>query len=233
MTTSAFSNPVGPPTAPEVDHLVPRFYRFEVNRSEFELANPTSDARQILLKAGFEPADEHVLIEVLRHRTQSIGLEEDVDLQGPERKSFRAFRSDRLYLFTLAGHGYEWGAAMITEKELRFLGAIPDDRVIVLERPHGEEQVLAPDAQVNLAEAGTEHLRSETRLVRVFIDDNEKLIPRGKHTTEQLLKLLQVAAGYLLNVLDHGQLKTLQPGQVVDVKEGMKFYSQAPGGGSA
>jgi hypothetical protein len=204
-----------------------------VNGSEFELSAPTPDGRQILLAAGLEPADEHVLIEVLHHGTKSIGLEQEVNLQGLEPRVFHAFRSDRLYLLTLDGHGYEWGVSVITEKKLRALGAIPDDRVIVLERPHGEEQYLAPDARVNLAEAGTEHLHSETRLVRVFIDDNEKFIPRGKHTTEELLKLLDVTAGYLLNVLEHGQLKTLQPDQVVDVREGMKFYTQAPGGGSA
>jgi len=233
MMTSAFPNPVNPATTSVIDHRVPRFFRIEVNGRELELCDPTPDGRQILLAAGLEPADEHVLIEVLHPGTRSIELEQKVDLQGPKPKVFRAFRSDRLYLFTLDGLGYEWGASVITEKELRALGDIPDDRIIVLDRSHGEEQVLAPDARVNLAEAGTEHLRSAMRLVRVFIDDVEKFIPRGKHTTEELLKLLDVTAGYLLNVLEHGQLKALQPGQVVDVKEGMKFYSQAPGGGSA
>ena len=233
MMTSAFPNPVGAPTTPVVDHPTPRLFRIEVNGRELELSDPIPDGREILIAAGLEPPAEHVLIELLQHGTESIELEEEVNLRGPEPKAFRAFRSDRIYLFTLDGHDYKWGASVITEKELRALGAIPDDRVIVLERHDGVEQVLAPEARVNLAEAGTEHLRSETRLVCVFIDDNEKLIPRGKHTTEQLLKLLDVTPGYLLNVLEHGQLKTLQPGQVVDVKEGMKFYSQAPGGGSA
>jgi hypothetical protein len=204
-----------------------------VNGREFELPEANPDGRRILLTSGFEPPDDHVLIELLRHGTRSVELEEEVDLQGPELKVFRAFRSDRLYLFTLDGHGYEWGEAVITEKELRTLAAIPDDRVLVLEHSGGEELILGPAALINLAEQGTEHLRTELRLVRVFINDNERLIPRGDHTTEELLKLLDVTPGYLLNVLDHGQLKTLQPGQVVDVKEGMKFYSQAPGGGSA
>jgi hypothetical protein len=86
-----------------------------------------------------------------------------------------------------------------------------------------------------LAHAGTERLRTVSRLVKVLLDDEfEKLIPRGKHTTEELLDLLGVRPGYLLAVLDHnGQLRTLQPGQTTHVREGMKFYGQAPGGGAS
>jgi hypothetical protein len=48
------------------------------------------------------------------------------------------------------------------------------------------------------------------------------------------MKLLDVRPGYLLNLLDEkGQLKPLEPGEHVHVKDGMRFYSQAPGGGSA
>jgi hypothetical protein len=75
---------------------------------------------------------------------------------------------------------------------------------------------------------------TDKKLVEVFIDDVEKEIPRGTYTTEQLLTLLEVKPGYLLNLLDEkGQLQPLQPGESVHVKDGMRFYSQAPGGGSA
>jgi hypothetical protein len=71
-------------------------------------------------------------------------------------------------------------------------------------------------------------------LVEVYIDDIPKEIPRGTYTTEELLKLLDVKPGYLLNLLDEkGQLKPLEPGEQVHVNQGMRFYSQAPGGGSA
>jgi hypothetical protein len=71
--------------------------------------------------------------------------------------------------------------------------------------------------------------------VRVLLDETiEKHIPRGNHTTEELLAVLGVTPGYQLNVLDaSGQLQPLHPGLTVYVKEGMKFYSQAPGGGAS
>jgi hypothetical protein len=75
---------------------------------------------------------------------------------------------------------------------------------------------------------------THTKLVEVYIDDVPKQIPRGTYSTEQLMKLLDVRQGYLLNLLDEkGQLKPLEPGEHVHVKDGMRFYSQAPGGGSA
>ena len=75
---------------------------------------------------------------------------------------------------------------------------------------------------------------ADKKLIEVFIDDVGKEIPRGTYTTEQLLTLLQVTPGYLLNLLDEqGQLQPLQPGEHIHVKDGMHFYSQAPGGGSA
>ncbi len=70
--------------------------------------------------------------------------------------------------------------------------------------------------------------------VSVYLDGEEKSIPRGKHTTEELLSALGVEAGYLLNVVnDEGQLVILEPGQEVHVKKDMKFISQVPCGYAA
>ena len=212
-----------------------REFAITVNAREIALRDPLPVGRQVLVAASLNPADEHVLIELLQPGTKSIGLDEEVDLRSPGREKFRAFKSDRLYLFTVDGLGYEWGAAIITETELRQIAVVPDDRVLLLKRTNEEDLVLSAGTQVELAKSGTERLRTVTKLVRVFLDDTkEKFIPRGKHTTEELLVLLEVAPGYLLNVLDHaGQLQPLQPGQTTNVREDMKFYSQAPGGGAS
>jgi hypothetical protein len=212
-----------------------REFAITVNGREIVLRDPLPIGRQVLVAASLSPADEHVLIELLQPGTRSIGLDEEVDLRAPGREKFRAFKSDRLYLFTVDGLGYEWGAAIITETELRQIAVVLDDRVLLLERTNEEDLVLSAGTQVELAKSGTERLRTATKLVRVFLDDTkEKFIPRGKHTTEELLALLEVTPGYLLNVLDHaGQLQPLQPGQTTNVREDIKFYSQAPGGGAS
>jgi hypothetical protein len=209
-------------------------YGATVNHRAVDFTDPVPDGRQILLAAGFDPADDHVLIERMRHGTRLVGLDEPVDLRKEGREAFDAFRTDRVFGFTVDGRGYEWGASVLTEPQLRELAALTEDEVLVLERQNEPDRDLGPGDEINLGTPGTEHLRTVKRLVTVFLDGLEKKIARGTYTTEQLITLLGVTAGYLLNMVDaSGQLVTLQPGQHVHIKECMKFYSQVPCGGSS
>lgn len=144
----------------------------------------------------------------------------------------RAFRTDRIFRFTIDGRGYEWGEAEIAEPELRALAGVNPNEVLVLDREDGDID-LEPGERLVLSEAGTERLRTAKKLVRVTVDGVEKHIPRGKYTTEELLQVLGVAPGYLLNVIKDGELLTLGPGQKLHVREGTTFISQVPGGGSS
>lgn len=218
----------------ELPRAATKNFATTVNKIVVDFSDPVPIGRQILGTAGFNPADEHVLIERLRRGTRSVGLDEPVDLRKEGREAFNAFRSDRVFSFTVDERGYEWGAPHIKEPVLRELAGVAEDEILVLERQDEEDRDLGPADDVDLATRGTEHLRTAKRLVTVFLDGVEKKIPRGTYTTEQLIKVLGVAAGYLLNMVDHaGQLVTLQPGQQVRVREGMKFFSQVPCGGSA
>lgn len=140
--------------------------------------------------------------------------------------------SDRVFRLTINGHGYEWGVAVISEPELREIGRVPEDEVLVLKRD-GKDEVLGPEDKLDLAKPGIEHFVTKKRLVKVFYDTEPKEIPAGVYTTEQLIKIFDVPAGYLLNVVDeNGQLVTLKPGQPVRVHEDQKFFSQVPSGKS-
>ena len=205
-----------------------------VNAVEAKFADPVPDGGQILGETGFLPAADHVLIQLLRHGTRSIGLDESVDLRQKGTETFRAFKSDRVFRFTIDGRGYEWGAAKITEPDLRLIAGIADDKVFLLQRD-GKDVPLDTGDVVDLAESGTEHLRTCKRLVTVCLDgDVEKRIPCGTYTTEQLIGVLGVEAGYLLNVKNaDGELAPLEPGQETSISDGMKFFSQVPCGGSS
>ena len=145
----------------------------------------------------------------------------------------RAFLSARIFRFTLNGHGYEWGVANLAEPELRKIGRVRDDEVVVADRD-GHDIDLNPADVLDLAQAGTEQLHTEKRHVTVFFENEPREIPRGTYTTEQLKVSLGVQAGYVLEVInEEGQLTPLKPGAKIRVKDGMKFFEQVPCGGSS
>jgi hypothetical protein len=210
-------------------------YHAVIDRRQVDFAQPEPESRQMLSAAGCHPADDFVLIWLEKHGTRSIGLDERVDLRAPHEKAFRTFKSDRIFRFTIDGRGFEWGVAAVPEPELREIAHLSEDEVFVLKRD-GKDVVLGPDDTFDLGKPDTEHLLTQKRSVRVFLDDKPepKIIPVGVYTTEQLIKELGVPAGYLLNVVnEHGELELLKPGRHLRVHDGMKFFSQVPGGGSS
>lgn len=205
-----------------------------INSQEVTLEDPTTNGRQVLSAGGFDPASDHILIKILHRGTQSIGLDEELDLRRGGPHVFRAFRSDGAFNFTIDDRGYEWGAPTIAECELRELGEVPDAKVLVLERKNAPDLELEPGDEVRLDKSGTEHLKTRKGLVTICIDGVDKDIPRGVYTTEELIVVLGVDPGYVLDFINEdGQLETLKPGRKIRVKKGMKFISQAPCGGSS
>jgi hypothetical protein len=204
-----------------------------INRRPIVFPAPSLLGREVLSGAGDVPPDDFVLIALEAHGTRSVRLDERVDLGKPGCHEFRSFRGDRIFLFTINEREFEWGAPLISEPDLREIGHVPEDDVLVLKRD-GSDVLLRPDFTLDLARPGTEHLSTRRRLVKVFYDTDPRRIPVGVYTTEQLMAEFAVPAGYLLNVVDeHGQLVTLKPHQRLRVHEGQKFFSQVPSGSSS
>lgn len=209
-------------------------FKIDVNGAVIDFQDPVPMASQILREAGFIPTDEHILIRLQNGSSNALGLNEPVDLRNGESAKFLAFKSDRIFRFTLDGGGFEWGEGTISESDLRKLAVVGDDKVLVLERRDDPDRELGPDDQVLLTNTGTERIRTTKKLIAVEIDGIEKQIAPGSYKTEQLIEILGVEPGYLLNMLtSDGQLKPLNSGDPVSVREGMKFISQAPCGGSS
>lgn len=204
-----------------------------VNGTTVKFTDPTPKGERILDKADLKPVSEYVLIQLMRHSSRSIGLDETVDLRAEGTEEFRAFKSDRIFRFTLNDHGYEWGVDKIPEPELRAIGHVHPGEVLVLER-EGKDIDPGPDDVLDLGHAGTEHLRTEKRLVTVFFENQPREIARGTYTTEQLKTLFGVQEGYILEIInEEGHLTPLKPGAKLRVKDGMQFLEQVPCGGSS
>lgn len=139
-------------------------FRFLVNDCEGSLPDSSSTGRQLLAACGFLPVDEYALIRLLHGSTQSVGIDEAVELASNGLERYRAFRTDRIYLFTVNGAGYQWGEASISEGTLRQIANVPDDQTLILERAGEPDLALKAGDQVSLATVGTEHLRTIPRL---------------------------------------------------------------------
>ena len=204
-----------------------------INDVEFLFVDSMPCGRQILGEAGFTPVEDHVLIQLVVHGTRSVGLDEPVDLRQKGVDAFRAFKSDRVFLFTVDARGYEWGESKITEPELRRVAGVGNEEIIVLERDGKDIELHAEDI-VELGGSGTEHLRIVKGFVTVSLDNVERKIPRGTYTTERLVRVLEVEAGYVLDVVNaQGELMPLKPRETISVEDGMKFFSHVPSGGSS
>jgi hypothetical protein len=208
-------------------------YFTHVNGMTVEFEDRTPKGERILDKSDLKPVSDYVLIQLLGHSSRSIALDETIDLQAEGTEEFRAFKSDRIFRFTLNNHGFDWGEGKIPEPELRIIGRVPDDDVLVLERD-GDEVDLKPTDVLDLGHAGTEHLHTEKRLITVFFENEPREIARGVYTTEELKKLFGVQEGYILEYInEEGQLTPLKPKAKLRVKEGTKFFEQVPCGGSS
>lgn len=208
--------------------------RFTVNGNSAEVADRILNGRQILACFDLHPADEHVLIHLTEPGSVSIGLDEPVDLKHSATSEFYAWQSDRVFRFTIDGVGAEWGAPKITEAEIRRVGVIDEDSIIVLEQTDEPDRELEEDDTVDLNERGTEHLRSKDRLLTVCFNGEDVEIPRGVYTNEQLLEQFSVEPGYVLDLVDeNGEFRLLGPNEKIKMRDGLKFVSHVPRGAAA
>ena len=216
---------------PETERLT-----LEVNEQLIEFEEPVRTVNEILIRAGYDPPADHILIQQTPGGADALSSEQLVNIQKTPTIRFWAFQSDRVFRFTVEGASFDWGAGQIAEPTLRKLTGASCDDVLVLKRNQAPNQALASTDTIELSEAGTEHFLVSKKQVTVSIDGIDKQIPSGSYKllTEDLINVLGVNSGYLLNVVDvNGELKGLADGDTIQVMEGMKFISQVPSGGSA
>lgn len=164
-------------------------FTFVVNGERYRTRDQIEDGRDLLQAAGFDPASDHVLIQLTRPGSKSIGLDEDVDLGEAGREEFRAFRSDRTYNFVGDERGYEWGAASISETDLRDVMGTQPNEVLILERENEPDREIEPGSRVDLNAGGTERIRSERRRYRIIVNAREETVNDDTVSYAQLVAL--------------------------------------------
>jgi hypothetical protein len=139
---------------------------------------------------------------------------------------------------TINGQHFEWHEQYITGSQIRKLGKIPKDDVIILEikRPW-EDEIIKDADNVDLARPGIEHFISIEpeghKLVSIFINRTERKVKRGKYTVTELKTIGEVPLSHELEELISGKLTPLDDNSSVLIKGMEQFFSHVRDGSSS
>lgn len=211
-----------------------RNFKVKINQALIDVNHDDVDGRTLLRLAGLTPAEDYILVEVVRPGSVACGLDEQVDVVAGPIREFLAFKFDRTLNFTVDGVGYVWGAETISVVDLHDITGISSDKVFFLERQDEPDRVLAAGDTLDLQHRGIEHIHSGKRLVTVLYGEESFELERRHYTTEELLAEFNVPAGYVLDLIEGvGEFRELKANERIKVREGMEFISHAPCGQSS
>jgi len=139
---------------------------------------------------------------------------------------------------TINGQHFDWHEQYITGSQIRKLGKIPKDDVIILEikRPW-EDEIIKDDDPVDLARPGIEHFISIEpeghKLVSIYINQIERKVKRGKYSVTELKTKGEVPPSHELEELIAGKLTPLDDNASVLIKGKEQFFSHVRDGSSS
>jgi hypothetical protein len=196
-------------------------FEFEVESEVYRTDDPKLSGRDIRTLSGHDPAANFRLIQIQDRYTSSVGLEDRVDLEMGRRLVFRIFEADRDFDFTVDDLGWEWGAASISEADIRKYGQIANDRDLVLEGK--DEHIIPRGSEVDLAAPRVERIYSRkikpvTKFEITFVINGEPQKVKAA-PDDRLMDVLEVALKESENTgqpVDAWQV-TDEPGKVLDL----------------
>jgi hypothetical protein len=213
------------------------YLEYQVDGAVFRAADDLIDGRAVRVSAGRTPASGFVLIRIDGGIAQSVGLEEPIQLEEGRQLRFRTFESDHANMFTVDERGWEWGADVIGEAEVREIAGIPDDHDLYLDSD--ADRLIDRESQIRLSGKGVEHIRSRKtapKTITIIVNARKHQVKPGTISFEELLVLAFAAAPSGPNVCFTVSYRkgpkthpegSLLPGQSVHVIEGMTFHVTA------
>ena len=195
---------------------------FDFRAGGIELEDPKVTGRQLLETAGFRPAEEHLIFQVLDNGAiEEIRLDETVELREDGGELFIAFESDRSFRVEIDRRRFEWGKSKLTgllAKQMVGSGILGTG--VWLERRDRPDRFVKDTDVVDLSENGIERLRTGPVFV-LWIEGTDFQWFKPTITTEQIAKLgaWDVAMGVQQIDLATNEARTLKPGEVVDLQK--------------
>lgn len=219
-----------------------RSLEVQIGDANFDFATVAFDdakvtGAQVCMAAGRHPVEDYV---VLRHlgtgELESLRPIETSDLDKNKVSRFFVIKSGDTHRFFVEGLAMEWPDGKLIAWQIKFLAGAADDQALWLERP-GVDQVFEDDDEVDIGGGGVERfkLRHRKKTVTVIYGgDVEFELERRTYTTEELMTVFGVPAGYKLDIIGvDGVFREMAPGERLKVKDGMEFASHPPVGQSS
>lgn len=133
------------------------------------LADHTPTGAQIAVAAGFAPAADVTVLQVLSNgELEDIRPSETVDLTTQIGK-FVVVESDRTFQLTVDGTRYPWPGRVVSGMVLRRLASIPAEKALFIERRAQPDQAVEDVDLIDLSEPGIEHFYSAVRTWRLNV----------------------------------------------------------------
>lgn len=142
---------------------------YNVDGKTIDTVDIVLTGRQIRQAAGLSPASDHILIKIGDGISQSIGLDEQIDLLSEQNQCFLSFQNDRTYSFTLNERGFEWGADKISAADLRKYADIPEEHELFMDSK--KDKPIGDEDMVHLNRKGVERIRSRPRSWKLKVQD--------------------------------------------------------------
>ncbi len=192
---------------------------------------------QLCMAVGRHPVEDYV---VLRHlgtgELETLRPTETSDLDKNKVSRFFVIKGGDTHRFFVEGLAMEWPNKKLIAWQIKLLAGAGEDQALTLERP-GIDQVFGDDDEVDIGGGGVERfkLRHRKKTVTVIYGgDAEFELERRVYTTEELMTVFGVPAGYKLDIIgSDGVFREMAPGERLKVKDGMEFASHPPVGQSS
>ena len=193
-----------PPDAPNVlaatpaDRASQRGYHIAVAQGDLNfrplvLDDPVPLGRQILARAGATPVDEFSLVAILpTGEFEDLRLDEPYDLRAQGTERFVAFRTDRLFKFTLDGRGVVWGTSSLSAAVLYTLAAVVEGQAVFLDTRGGTDRLITPDETLDLSAPGVERFITAAMppaAYEIVINGRARVVSGRVVTFEQVVQL--------------------------------------------
>ncbi|MFM0125520.1 hypothetical protein P0D73_42865 [Paraburkholderia sp. RL18-101-BIB-B] len=145
-----------------MDNEYVRKFAFLINGKEARTSDRTPESLQLLSDAGYEPADDYVLIQRTAHGSRVVSTDDEIDLEA-QKAEFYAFPTGATYEVTVNTHSTWWGEPSIDLSEIRRLANVSEDEDLLWIRDEEGNEKLPLDGAFRLDGAGVEHLRTHKR----------------------------------------------------------------------